>query len=48
MPCIAPTLVHAVHRSDALAPVVQAAFDLVDDLDETARGAGGFGSTGRG
>ena len=31
-----------------VAPVVQAAFDLVDDLDETARGAGGFGSTGRG
>ena len=31
-----------------VAPVVQAAFDLVDALDETARGAGGFGSTGRG
>lgn len=31
-----------------VAPVVQAAFDLVEDLDETARGAGGFGSTGRG
>lgn len=31
-----------------LAPVVQAAFDVVDTLDETARGAGGFGSTGRG
>ncbi|MCE8524799.1 dUTP diphosphatase [Ruegeria pomeroyi] len=31
-----------------VAPVVQARFDLVDSLDETARGAGGFGSTGRG
>lgn len=31
-----------------LAPVVQAAFDVVNALDETARGAGGFGSTGRG
>jgi len=30
-----------------LAPVVQARFELVDDLSETARGAGGFGSTGR-
>ena len=30
-----------------LAPVVQAAFDQVDTLDDTARGAGGFGSTGR-
>jgi len=26
--------------------VVQAAWDEVADLDETARGAGGFGSTG--
>ena len=31
-----------------VAPVVQARFDLVDDLDATARGAGGFGSTGAG
>lgn len=31
-----------------LAPVVQAAFEAVDTLDDTARGAGGFGSTGRG
>lgn len=30
-----------------LAPVTRAAFDLVDSLPETARGAGGFGSTGR-
>lgn len=29
-----------------VAPVVQARFDVVDDLHETARGAGGFGSTG--
>jgi len=31
-----------------VAPVVQATFDLVQTLDDTARGAGGFGSTGRG
>jgi len=31
-----------------VAPVVQAGFDLVGDLGETQRGAGGFGSTGRG
>lgn len=30
-----------------IAPVVQAQFELADSLDETARGAGGFGSTGR-
>lgn len=30
-----------------VAPVVQGAFALADDLSETARGAGGFGSTGR-
>ncbi|MFG6559883.1 dUTP diphosphatase [Sulfitobacter sp. 1A15299] len=29
-----------------VAPVVQAGFDLVECLDETPRGAGGFGSTG--
>lgn len=29
-----------------LAPVLQAAFQVVDSLDETERGAGGFGSTG--
>ena len=29
------------------APVLRAAFAEVEDLDETARGAGGFGSTGR-
>jgi dUTP pyrophosphatase len=29
-----------------VAPVVQARWEEVDSLDETARGAGGFGSTG--
>ncbi len=29
------------------APVLRARFDEVADLDETGRGAGGFGSTGR-
>ncbi|GAA6200994.1 dUTP diphosphatase [Aquicoccus sp. SU-CL01552] len=30
-----------------VAPVVQARFDLAEDLSDTARGAGGFGSTGQ-
>ena len=30
-----------------VAPVVRAAIEEVDDLDETARGTGGFGSTGQ-
>ena len=30
-----------------VAPVVQAEFDVVDMLDDTVRGAGGFGSTGQ-
>lgn len=30
-----------------VAPVVQARFELSDGLGDTARGAGGFGSTGR-
>lgn len=29
-----------------IAPVTQAEWNIVDNLDETARGAGGFGSTG--
>jgi len=29
-----------------IAPVVQATFEVVEELDETIRGAGGFGSTG--
>jgi dUTP pyrophosphatase len=41
----------AIARGDrvaqlVLAPVVQAAWTEVAELDETARGAGGFGSTG--
>lgn len=41
----------AIARGDriaqlVLAPVVQAAWEEVADLEETARGAGGFGSTG--
>ncbi len=31
-----------------IGPVVQAAFRVVDSFDTSARGAGGFGSTGRG
>lgn len=31
-----------------IAPVSQAAFRIVDELDHTARGEGGFGSTGTG
>ena len=31
-----------------VAPVVQGRFTLADALEDTARGAGGFGSTGRG
>lgn len=31
-----------------VAPVVQAEFLVADDLSDTERGAGGFGSTGRG
>ena len=29
-----------------IAPVVQATFEVVEELEETVRGAGGFGSTG--
>ncbi len=31
-----------------VAPVVQARFELAEGLSDTARGSGGFGSTGRG
>lgn len=31
----------------AVVPVVQAALHMVDELDDTARGAGGLGSTGK-
>ena len=30
-----------------VAPVIQARWQEVEELDETARGSGGFGSTGR-
>ena len=30
-----------------IAPVAQAEIRMVDELDDTARGGGGFGSTGR-
>ena len=30
-----------------ITPVVQASISMVEELDETARGAGGFGSTGK-
>jgi dUTP pyrophosphatase len=41
-----------IRRGDRIAQMVVAAvsavsFDLMESLDETARGAGGFGSTGR-
>ncbi len=41
-----------VRRGDRVAQLVVAAytravFDRVDELDDTERGAGGFGSTGR-
>ena len=44
---------YTIHHGDRIAqcvvaPVVQVGFDVVDRLGETARGAGGFGSTGRG
>ena len=44
---------YTIHHGDRIAqavvaPVVQARFEVVDRLEGTARGAGGFGSTGRG
>ena len=43
---------YTIHHGDRIAqmvvaPVVQARFVVVEALDHTARGAGGFGSTGR-
>ncbi len=43
---------HTINKGDRLAqmiiqPYVQVEFDIVDSLDETDRGAGGIGSTGR-
>lgn len=43
------TVVHGERIAQmVIAPVVQAVFAEARTLDETARGAGGFGSTGRG
>lgn len=43
------TVAHGDRIAQAiLAPVVRAAFALTDRLSDTARGSGGFGSTGRG
>ena len=44
---------YTIHHGDRIAqavvaPVVQVRFEVVDLLGETERGAGGFGSTGRG
>ena len=43
---------YTIHDGDRIAqlmvlPVVQPALQMVDELDETERGEGGFGSTGR-
>jgi len=43
---------YTIHHGDRIAqmivaPVVQAAFEVVEALSETARGEGGFGSTGK-
>lgn len=45
-----PVILHHGERiaQAIIAPVVQAGFVAVDALDDTARGLGGFGSTGRG
>ncbi|WP_430521690.1 dUTP diphosphatase [Alloyangia pacifica] len=41
------TVVHGERIAQMIvAPVVQSAFELVESLPETVRGAGGFGSTG--
>lgn len=41
------TVTHGLRIAQmVLAPVVQATFDLVEALDQTTRGDGGFGSTG--
>jgi dUTP pyrophosphatase len=43
------TIAHGERIAQAvLAPVAQVDFEPAEALDETARGAGGFGSTGRG
>lgn len=47
-----PDLVHKIHKGDRIAqiliqPIVTPELVEVDDLGETERGAGGFGSTGK-
>jgi dUTP pyrophosphatase len=43
------TIIHGQRIAQAvIAPVLQASFDMVETLDDTARGSGGFGSTGQG
>lgn len=43
------TVAHGMRIAQlVVAPVVQARFELLAQLPETARGSGGFGSTGRG
>lgn len=43
------TITHGMRIAQmVVAPVVQADFALAETLDDTARGAGGFGSTGTG
>jgi dUTP pyrophosphatase len=45
----AVTLAHGERIAQlVVAPVARAQFEFAETLDETARGAGGFGSTGRG
>jgi dUTP pyrophosphatase len=45
----APFVLNPMERLAQLVvvPVVQVAFNVVDDFDESSRGAGGFGSTGK-
>jgi dUTP pyrophosphatase len=46
----APFVLNPMERLAQLVilPVVQAGFNIVDEFDESSRGAGGFGSTGKG
>jgi dUTP pyrophosphatase len=42
------TVTHGMRIAQmVVAPALQAGFEVVQDLDDTARGAGGFGSTGQ-
>jgi len=45
----APFVLNPMERLAQLVivPVVQAGFNIVDEFDESSRGAGGFGSTGK-